>query len=73
MPRWLLLLITGTVASTVINFLHSGEEEKASAEKAAKQKALEDTPEWAKEQEAQAAAEAAAAAQQAGAGSAGGR
>jgi len=76
MPRWLLLLITGTVASTVINFLHSGEEEKLAKAKAEKLKAsggkeVEDTPEWAKEQEAAAAAKeagAAAAAKEAGAG-----
>lgn len=33
MPRWLLLLATGTIASTAVNFMHSGEEAKIKAEK----------------------------------------
>lgn len=56
MPRWLLLLLTGTIASTVISFLHSGEEEKAEAAAVAaggkKNEGDDEVPEWAKEAEA---------------------
>lgn len=74
MPRWLLLLITGSIASTVISFLHAGEEAKVAKEKAAKGEkvAIRDTPEWAREQEAEAAREAAEAAKAAGAGTSSG-
>lgn len=55
MPRWLLLLLTGTVASTIINFLHSSEEKKIVAKSeggtADGKKDGDETPEWAKEQE----------------------
>lgn len=33
MPRWLLLVFTGTIASTFMNFMHAGEEAKLKAEK----------------------------------------
>jgi len=58
MPRWLLLLITGSVASTLISFMHAGEEDRAAKEKASRGEKVKDnneTPEWAKEQEAAAA------------------
>lgn len=55
MPRWLLLLLTGTIASTVISFLHSGEEAKEKEKEGAKQSGGsvdKEVPEWAKEAEA---------------------
>ena len=63
MPRWLMLVITGTIASTILNLLHGNDEQP-------KQKAQnsEEVPEWAKEQEAAATADTTKAAQVASAG-----
>jgi hypothetical protein len=59
-PRWLLLVITGTIASTIMNFLHANDQ--------LPKKKTEEVPEWAKEQEAAVTGDTAKGSQIAGAG-----
>jgi hypothetical protein len=48
MPRWLLIIITSTIASITINLLHAGEEEKSKKARGGKSRE-DDAPERAKE------------------------